>query len=98
MWAALRELAESQRETEQIVKENSLQMKELRNSIKEVNQMIGGMGNSNGMFAEEFFFNAIKYGEKKLFGEQFDDCIYSSKRYIRDKLTKGEQDVLLING
>jgi len=40
VWAALRDLTESQRETDK-------QIKELRNSIKEVNQMIGGMGNSN---------------------------------------------------
>ena len=98
VWAAMKELIESQKETDKQMKETDRQIKELKEGIKEVNQMIGGMGNSNGMFAEEFFFNAIKYGDKKLFGEQFDDCIYSSKRYIKAKQTKGEQDVLLING
>ena len=105
VWIALMELIASQKETDKQMKETderqketNRQIKELKDGIKEVNQMIGGMGNSNGMFAEEFFFNAIKYGDKKLFGEQFNDCIYSSKRYLKDKQTKGEQDVLLING
>ena len=65
--------------------------------IKELKEMIGGMANSNGMFAEEFFFNAIDSSDKKLFGEQFHECISSSKRYNKDKQKKSEQDVLLIN-
>jgi hypothetical protein len=95
---ALIELVASQKETDRQMKETDRQIKELRDSIKEVNQMLGGMANSNGMFAEEFFFNSIKVGDKKLFGEQFDDCIYSSKRYSKDKQAKSEQDVMLVNG
>ena len=66
--------------------------------IKELKEMIGGMANSNGMFAEEFFFNAIDNSDKKLFGEQFHECISSVKRYNKGKQKKSEQDVLLVNG
>ena len=66
--------------------------------IKELKEMIGGMANSNGMFAEEFFFNAIDTSDKKLFGEQFHECISSVKRYNKGKQKKSEQDVLLVNG
>ena len=65
--------------------------------MKNLDEMIGGMGNSNGMFAEEFFFNAIDNGDKKLFGEQFYECLSSSKRYNKDNRKKNEQDVLLVN-
>ena len=105
VWEALRELIASQKETNKQMKETDerqketdKQMKETDRQIKELKEMIGGMGNSNGMFAEEFFFNAIDNGDKKLFGEQFDNCISSSKRYNKGNRLRSERDVLLING
>jgi hypothetical protein len=105
VWEALRELIASQKETNKQMKETDerqketdKQMKETDHQIKELKEMIGGMGNSNGMFAEEFFFNAIDNGDKKLFGEQFDNCISSSKRYNKGNRLRSERDVLLING
>ena len=70
---------------------------ETSRQIKELKEMIGGMANSNGMFAEEFFFNAIDNSDKKLFGEQFHECISSVKRYNKGKQKRSEQDVLLVN-
>jgi len=84
VWAALRELIASQKETDR--------------QIKELKEMIGGMGNSNGMFAEEFFINSIKKGDKNLFGEHFDEFESISRRNIKNKQTKGEQDLFLYNG
>jgi len=112
VWAALRELIASQKETDKQMKETDRQMKETDKQmketdkqmketnlqIKELKEMIGGMGNSNGMFAEDFFFNSINNVEKKLFGEQFYNCISSSKRYNKGKRLKSERDILLING
>jgi len=70
---------------------------EARIQMKNLREMLGGMGNSHGMFAEEFFFNAIDNGDKYIFGEQFDDCVSSSKRYHKDKQLKSERDIMLFN-
>ena len=66
--------------------------------MKNLDEMIGGMANSNGMFAEEFFFNSIDSGDKNLFGEHFDECYSSLKRYNKGKQKKSEHDILLVNG
>jgi len=66
--------------------------------MKELNEMIGGTANSNGMFAEEYFFNSINSGDKTLFGEKFDACYSSLKRYNKNNRTKSEHDILLVNG
>ena len=92
------DLAERQKETDKQLKENSILIKENSIQIKAMNEMYGGMGNSNGMFAEEFFINSIKSGDKKLFGEQFDECECYSRRNLKNKQTKGEQDLFLYNG
>ena len=98
VWIALRELIASQKETDKQMKETNEQQKETTRQIKELKEMIGGMGNSNGMFAEEFFINSIKNGDKKLFGEQFDELECISRRNIKNKQIKGEQDLFLYNG
>ena len=66
--------------------------------MKNLNEMIGGVSNSNGMHAEEFFYNAINMGDKHLFGEHFDQCYSLLKRYQKENQEKCEQDILLING
>ena len=66
--------------------------------MKNLNEMIGGVSNSNGMYAEEFFFNAIDTGDKRLFGERFDQCYSLLKRYNKENQEKSEHDILLING
>ena len=66
--------------------------------MKNLDEMIGGVSNSNGMFAEEFFFNAIDMGDKRLFGEQFDECYSLVKSYNKEKQKKSEHDILLTNG
>ena len=88
---------ESKAETDRLYKENAREIADTTRQIKELKEMIGGMGNSNGMFAEEFFINAINNSDKNLFGEQFHELISTSKRYIKDTQKKGEQDVLLVN-
>ena len=90
-----RELAESSAKFDRELAEShakwNLEMKDLK-------EMIGGTANSNGMFAEEYFFNSIDRGDKTLFGEKFDECYSSLKRYNRNNRKKSEHDVLLVNG
>jgi len=66
--------------------------------IKNLDELIGGISKSNGMFAEEFFLNAIEMGDKQLFGEHFDECYSLVKRYSKENQKKGEHDILLVNG
>ena len=66
--------------------------------MKNLDEMIGGVSNSNGMFAEEFFFNALEMGDKHLFGEFFDECYSLVKRYNKGAQKKSEHDILLVNG
>jgi len=64
---------------------------------KRLCEMIGGMGNSNGAFAEEFFYNALYNGQRNLFGQHFDDVMRSSKVTF-NKGYEDEYDILLVNG
>jgi len=66
--------------------------------MKNLDEMIGGVSNSNGMFVEEFFFNALDMGDKHLFGEQFDECYSLLKRHNKGKQKKSEHDIVLVNG
>ena len=62
---------------------SSREMVELRNSLSQTEKMIGGMGNSNGAMAQEFFFNAIFFGKRKLFGQEFDDAMPEVRKYFK---------------
>ena len=81
-----------------------LKMQDLRESqaetdkeIKQVNKQIGGMGNSQGKATTELFFNSLKYGSKKMFGEAFDDVFKEESRQT-NKGFEDEYDILLFNG
>ncbi|GHU70555.1 hypothetical protein FACS189450_05170 [Spirochaetia bacterium] len=61
----IKETRESQEETDREIKETA-------RVVKEVSRQLGGMGNSNGAFAENYFANALS--EKMMFaGLQFDE-------------------------
>ena len=86
-----RQAAESRAEYERHSAETS-------RKIREISEMIGGVSNSNGMFAEEFFLNAIDLGDKALFGEQFHECICYARRHNKALRLKIENDIILTNG
>jgi len=100
------EMAESRAKFTQEMGESSAKFKqemaesraEFDRRMKNLDEMIGGVSNSNGMFAEEFFFNALEMGDKHLFGEHFDECYSLVKRYNKENQKKSEHDILLING
>ena len=64
--------------------------------MKDLSQQIGGMANSNGAFAEEFFYNALQNGHRNMFGEKFDKVWGSTPG--REEGFADEYDVVLING
>ena len=66
----------------------------LNKQIKEVNQQIGGVSKSNGLFAEEYFFNSFDNGKQTFFGERFDVI----KKNLKGTATDDEFDVVMLNG
>jgi len=101
-------VAEQQAETDRQIKENSRilsekqaetarQLIETARLVKANAVQINGISANNGAAAEEFFYNALQYGNKKMFGEDFDDVFRGEKR----KTNKGyedEYDIMLFNG
>jgi hypothetical protein len=80
----IKELRESQKESQA---EATLQIKELRDSqaktdqqidkltenVRNLNNDVGGIENSTGDFAEDYFFNSFEHGKRNFFGENFDE-------------------------
>ena len=110
VWAALQEsnrfltekldrLAEQQAETSRIVAETSREVAETSRQIAKTDKLVGGISTNNGLFAEEYFYNSLRNGEKILLGEKFDKLIKSEiMEDEENKKTKGELDIILING
>jgi hypothetical protein len=80
VWTTLSEIVELQKETSR--------------QIEKINGNMGSWRNSFGNFAEEYFMNSFERGEKKFFGEHFDEIERNMKKY---KKSKGEYDIVLIN-
>jgi len=65
--------------------------------IQNVNKQIGGMANSHGEYAEEFFYNALRRRKRNMFGEHFDDIVRRNAVTINQGY-EDEYDILLVNG
>ena len=80
------------------VKGDLLQEKidKLSEAIKQTNKQLGGMCNSNGDAAQEFFFNSLRR-KKALFGENFDIVIEQECRKTIVGF-EAEYDIIMLNG
>jgi hypothetical protein len=100
VWALLQELVKAQKETDLQLKENERLMKESRanhdREMKEMRQEIGSFGHSQGSFAEEYFYNSFKKGQKNFFGEKF-NMIEKNVKGASIDLIKDEYDIVLYN-
>ena len=97
------EAAERAAEAKKFDEEFKLKTQEIRDMhadiaifLKKLGQQIGGVSNSNGDMAEEFFFNALYHGKREMFGEKFDDVIKDIKVGFRGY--EDQYDVVLMNG
>jgi hypothetical protein len=63
--------------------------------LKKLEEMVGGMGNNFGSFAEEYFFNAFEDEQQNFFGEHFDK-IERNLKSVTKKL-EDEYDIVLYN-
>jgi len=64
--------------------------------MKNLDKTIGGMGNSHGFFAEEYFFNSFEDKNQTFFGETFDD-ILKNVPAVEDGIND-EYDIVMRNG
>ena len=62
--------------------------------MKKLSEQIGGLSNSHGFFAEEYFFNSFENGQKTFFGEKFDSC----KKNVVGLRYEDESDIVFLNG
>jgi len=86
VWAMLREIAQSQKESDRKMKELVQSQKEHEKAIKELQRTVGKMTNDQDAFVdeccrmanaqdeffEEYFFNSFENGKQNFFGEKFD--------------------------
>jgi len=86
---------ESRKELKEKQSETDIFIKELKESQLRLSEKLGGMANSHGSFAEEYFYNSFDRGERVFFGEKFDEITKGLK--YRSKKIEVEYDVVLYN-
>jgi len=62
---------------------------------KKLEELTGSFGNNQGLFAEEYFFNAFEDGEQNFCGEKFDDIKRNIKNFWQG--IEDEYDIVLYN-
>jgi hypothetical protein len=91
-----RRSAEFDRRVEEAKRERKASVAELDRIIKDLAKQIGGTSNTQGDFAEEYFYNSIDKKKRNFFGYEF-DTIERNRQRKRNGVA-GEYDLLLING
>ena len=93
------DLKETQAETYRQIRDNDRILTEKQSEtdrlMKTLGVRLGGMGNSHGSFAEEYFFSAFDNGKTDFFGEKFDE-IEKNLKNKRNGLTD-EYDIVMFN-
>ncbi len=82
------------KETDKMFKKTDKDFQELKHIIKDLNKQIGGIGNSNGAFAEEFFYHGFD-ATMQVNGIKYDYIVRNQNKKIKD--IKGEYDIVLTN-
>ena len=101
LWAYLRESSE---EFKQSTKEFNNRFEKMREQfaetdrkIREVSSQLGGIGNSNGDVAEEYFQNAFRKNPQ-LNGEVYDTVSFNVTPMLKKGQKWAEYDIVLANG
>ena len=108
-WAALQALTERQAETNRQMAETDRiltekfaetdrKMAATDRQISRLEKQIGGVSNNHGLFAEEYFINSMQNNEKTLLDEKFDKLIKTKIVEDESNKTRGEFDIVLVNG
>jgi len=97
VWEGFKELERFMKESHVMFQQEMAQSRaEFDRRMKKLDEQIGGMSNSDGLFAEEYFFNSFEQGKQSFFGEKFDDI----KRNVPSMVAgfKDEYDIVMLNG
>ena len=78
-------------ETDRVLNEMSAKTDSKINALTE---QVTGITKSNGLFAENYFYNSFESGELNLFGEKYDKLLPGSK----GKIVNDQYDFILVNG
>ena len=84
------EIRALQAETDRQIKKSQAETDRL---IKALTEQVTGISNSNGIVAEDYFFNSFHKDKLNFFGEKFDKAIRGKGSIVND-----EYDFILING
>ena len=90
VWAALREIARRQEETDRQMKESKA---EYDRRMKNIEDRYGSMSQNLGAFAEEYFFNSFENGKCDFLGEEFDRI----EKNVKGIENVDEYDIVLFN-
>jgi len=100
VWAFIQEsnryLTEKFAETAQESKETERRFKETERLIKEIGKKVGGIANSNGCVAEEYFINSFAK-DMKFAGQKFYAITANLKKRNPELNLKAEYDIVLEN-
>ncbi len=89
------QLAKTDAQLAKFSEETVAATQDLRKSMKELSQQLGGIGNSNGDAAESFFYNSLV--EKKKLGNIIFDEISQNIKQKKHRL-EDEYDIYMENG
>jgi hypothetical protein len=93
--ARFKEIQAEFKETDAKVRAMAAQVNETSAIVREVSKQLGGIGNSNGYFAEQFFAHSLRE-KKTMGGVQFDEVEVNLKH--KRKGIIDEFDIVMYNG
>ena len=91
-----KQFAENEREREEDKQRRKEEWQEFRDSMKAMQQEVGGIGKSNGAVAESYFVNSFT-NSMQFAGQEYDNMDHHSRRSSKRLNLKGEYDLVLYN-
>ena len=95
MAESIAEVTQQHKETDRLIKNLSIESEKTEKLIKELSKNVGGMGNSNGEMAEEYFYSAFK--ADKFFANERYYKVRRNQIYRKEEI-EAEFDLVLLNG
>ena len=92
----MRKTDEQMRKTDEQMRKTDEQMKETSRKLNKLGKMVGGISNSQGDVAEEFFINSIG-ASQNIGGIQYDMMYNNLSKRIKNNV-EDEFDIVLVNG
>jgi len=92
-----KEREEREKERAEYKKQREMEWQKLREEIKAIHQEVGGIGQSNGEFAESYFINSLM-NSMQFAGQEYDEFDYNLGRKSKLHKLQREYDIVMWNG